>query len=91
LERAGSPFGRRDLYNNGQVRIWPYPRANGEHTIDVLRRLRTEFHDGKLVVVWDGAPYHRAKAVWAEAAGPRKTTWLSLASSLRRCPATVPT
>jgi hypothetical protein len=26
------------LYNEGQVRIWPYPRATGEHTIDVLRR-----------------------------------------------------
>ena len=24
------------LYNDGQVRIWPYPRASGEHTIDVL-------------------------------------------------------
>src|SRR3954463_8774911 len=22
------------LYNEGQVRLWPYPRANGEHTIE---------------------------------------------------------
>jgi len=44
------------LYNEGQVRIWPYARANGEHTIDVLRRLRAEIPDGKLIVVWDGAP-----------------------------------
>lgn len=50
------------------MRIWPYPRANGEHTMDVLCRLRAEFPDGKLVVVWNGAPYHCAKAVWAEAA-----------------------
>ena len=56
------------FYNEGQVRVWPYARANGEHTIDVLRRLRAELPDGKLVVVWDGAPYHRAKTVWAEAA-----------------------
>lgn len=56
------------LYNEGQVRVWPYARANGEHTIDVLRRLRAEIPNGKLIVVWDGAPYHRAKAVWAEAA-----------------------
>lgn len=56
------------LYSEGQVRLWPYARANGEHTIDVLRRLRAEIPDGKLIVVWDGAPYHRAKAVWAEAA-----------------------
>jgi transposase len=51
------------LYNEGQVRLWPYPRANGCHTIDVLRRLRTEAPDRKLIVLWDGAPYHRAKAV----------------------------
>ena len=56
------------LDNEGQVRLWPYPRANGEHTTDVLRRLRAEFPDGKLVLIWDGAPYHRAQAVRAAAA-----------------------
>jgi transposase len=56
------------LYNQGQVRIWPYPRANGAHTIDVLHRLRAEIPDGPLRVIWDGAPYHRAKAVWSAAA-----------------------
>jgi hypothetical protein len=55
------------LYNEGQVRIWSYPRANGEHTIDVLRRLRVEIPEGKLIVIWDGAPYHRAKTVCAAA------------------------
>ena len=56
------------LYNEGQVRIWPYPRANAEHTIDVLRRLRAEIPTGKLILIWDNAPYHRAKAVWSAAA-----------------------
>ena len=51
------------LYNEGQVRLWPYPRANGEHTVDVLRRLRAEVPDRELIVLWDGAPYHRANAV----------------------------
>jgi len=51
------------LYNEGQVRLWPYPRANGDHTIDVLQRLRAEAPERKLIVLWDGAPYHRAKAV----------------------------
>jgi transposase len=51
------------LYNEGQVRLWPYPRANGEHTIDVLRRLRAEVPERTLIVLWDGAPYHRAQAV----------------------------
>ena len=55
------------------MRLWPYSRANGEHTADVLRRRRAELPDGKLVLIWDGAiwdgaPYHRAKAVRAAAA-----------------------
>jgi len=56
------------LYNEAQVRLWPYPRANGEHTIDLLRRLRAELPNGTLIVISDGAPHHRAKAVWAAAA-----------------------
>ena len=51
------------LYNEGQVRLWPFPRANGDHTIQVLRRLRAEVPERPLIVLWDGAPYHRAKAV----------------------------
>ena len=43
------------LYNEGQVRLWPFPRANGDHTIEVLRRLRAEFPNEALIVLWDGA------------------------------------
>ena len=56
------------LYNEGQVRLWPYPRANGEHTIDVLRHLRAEHPTRELIVLWDGASYHRAGAVREAAA-----------------------
>ena len=45
------------------MRLWPYARANSEHTVDVLRRLRTEWPEDKLIVVWDGASYHRAGVV----------------------------
>src|SRR4051794_24415661 len=31
------------LYNEGEVRLWPYARANGEDTIEVLQRLRAEW------------------------------------------------
>ena len=51
------------LYNEGQVRLWPYRRANGEHTVEVLQRRRAEAPDRPLIVLWDGAPYHRAQAV----------------------------
>jgi transposase len=62
-------FHSLDLDNEGTVRLWPYPRANGEHTSDVLRRRRAEHPDRALVVLWDGAPYHRAHAVREMAAG----------------------
>lgn len=51
------------LYNLGQVRIWPFERANKEHTVEVLKRLRVEFPDVPLKLIWDGAPYHRAQLV----------------------------
>ena len=51
------------LHDEGQVRIWPYPRASGEHTIDAPQRLRAEVPDDKLIVIRDGAPYHRSAAV----------------------------
>jgi transposase len=59
------------VYNEGEVRLWPYPRANGEHTIEVLRRLRAEWPDRQLVVLWDGASYHRAGTVRDAAAALR--------------------
>lgn len=51
------------LASEAQVRIWAYPRANGEHTIDVLQRLREEFPERAIVLLWDGASYHRAACV----------------------------
>ncbi len=51
------------LFNEGQVRLGPFARANGEHTVEVLRQLRAEWPDRQLLVLWDGAPYHRAQAV----------------------------
>jgi hypothetical protein len=74
---------QRYLYNEGVVRLWPYACANGEHTVDVLRRLRTEWPDDKLIVVWNGASYHRACVV-------REATKASKSISCR-CPATAPT
>ena len=56
------------VYNLGQVRIWDYPRGNGEHTVDVFRRLREEFPDRPIRVIWDGAAYHRSGLVKEAAA-----------------------
>jgi len=51
------------LYNLGQVRIFPFERANKENTVEVLKRLRVEFPDVPIKLVWDGASYHRAQVV----------------------------
>jgi transposase len=34
----------------------------------VLRRLRAACPDRTLILIWDSAPYHRAKSVWSAAA-----------------------
>jgi transposase len=34
-----------------------------ENTVEVLKRLRVEFPDVPIKLVWDGAPYHRAQLV----------------------------
>ena len=51
------------LYNLGQVRVFADDKADQLNTIDVLKRLRVEFPDTPLKLIWDGAPYHRAQAV----------------------------
>lgn len=55
------------LYNLAQVRIFPYERANQLTTVDMLKKLRTEFPEHPIKIIWDGAPYHRAQQVRAEA------------------------
>ncbi|WP_157673406.1 IS630 family transposase [Endozoicomonas ascidiicola] len=47
-------------YNEGQVRIWPYPKGNSQHTVNVLERIRQENLERQITVIWDGASYHRS-------------------------------
>ena len=51
------------VYNQATSRIFPYEKAEKINTIDVLKKLRVEFPNIKMTIVWDGAPYHRAKLV----------------------------
>lgn len=56
------------LYNLGQAEIWPFPRANGDYTVEVLQQLRQRFPTRTIKLLWDGAPYHRANKVHEQAA-----------------------
>ena len=51
------------IYNQATTRIFPYEKAEKLNTIDVLKKLRAEFPESNITVVWDGAPYHRAALV----------------------------
>ena len=51
------------VYNYAQVKIFPYSKADQFNSIEVLKNLRSEFHDHEITVIWDGAPYHRAQTV----------------------------
>ena len=51
------------FYNHGQVAIWDFPCGNTEHTLTVLQRLREQEPTREIILIWDGAPYHRAGAV----------------------------
>lgn len=51
------------IYNCAKVKIFPYLKADQFNTIDVLKKLRTEFPEHQINLIWDGAPYHRAQAV----------------------------
>ena len=57
------------LYNLGEVRIFPFERAEPCNTIDVLKQLRVEFPETAITLIWDGAPYHRAQHVREAAEG----------------------
>jgi transposase len=55
------------VYSEPAVHIWPYERANGVLTLEVLERLRREYGTRPITVVWDGASYHRSELVRAAA------------------------
>ncbi len=55
------------LYNIGQVRIFPYEVAEKFNTMEVLQKLRAEFPNRPIKLLWDGASYHRAQCVKDEA------------------------
>lgn len=54
----------------GQCFIWNEGNCNKEHTIQFLQRIAEWLDEqpGTVVIIWDGAPWHRAKSVQAAAA-----------------------
>ena len=45
----------------GELILSPSERANGEHTVEFVERLRAARPGCRILLVWDGASYHRAE------------------------------
>ena len=62
-------FGAYD-FSDGECLIWAVGACNKETTCEFLRRIDdwTEKDGREVVVIWDGAPWHRAKVVQQMAA-----------------------
>lgn len=56
-------------FSEGQAFIWHEGKCNGDHTRQFLQRLTAQWHesDRQLVIIWDGAPWHRSQAVRTQA------------------------
>ncbi len=57
-------------FSDGQCLIWNEGHCNSEHTAEFLQRVAewVEPAGRRVVVIWDGAPWHRAKLVQQAAA-----------------------
>lgn len=52
------------FYNQAKVMILPYLTANGDNTIEVMKKIRANFdQDEKITMIWDNVSYHRSNKV----------------------------
>ena len=47
----------------GDFYISPYNAGNGDNTVEYLKYLRKELNDKKILIIWDGASYHKFSAM----------------------------
>ena len=47
----------------GQCLIQAYPKGNGEHTIQSLKYLMSQYKAQQIALIWDGAKYHSSAEV----------------------------
>ena len=50
-------------YLKGELLLKTYDAGNSKNTIDYLRHLLAQFPNQRLLILWDGASYHRSQEV----------------------------
>ena len=51
------------FYNQEKVRFYPCDKANSIHTIEILGHIRAKHPNTPVILIWDGASYHRSPKV----------------------------
>lgn len=46
-------------YQNQELTIQAYPAGNGDSTVKFVKHLQDKYSDKKIILIWDGASYHR--------------------------------
>ena len=46
----------------GDFHIFPYSAGNGENTVDYVKKILKIYENKKIMILWDGASYHRFSA-----------------------------
>lgn len=44
-----------------QFHVHPYSAGNGPNTVDFVKQLQSEYNNNKIMIIWDGASYHKNK------------------------------
>jgi transposase len=52
-------------YLKGELILKAYDAGNSENTINYLRHLLAQSREQRLLILWDGASYHRSKEIQA--------------------------
>ena len=51
------------LHINQQFTLLPYEQGNGENTVKFVKKLQAKNPKAKILLIWDGASYHRGQAM----------------------------
>ena len=55
-------YGALNLWN-GAFELYPHAKANGAETVDFLTKICAKYAKKRILMIWDGASYHRGELV----------------------------
>jgi len=62
IKQRQTYYGALNLYHRDFI-LMPHKGGNGENTVAFIKHLQDLHQDKKLILIWDGASYHRSEKV----------------------------